>query len=222
MFPRNKKKSQFDDFFNIFDRFPREYFVFAFFVFFIFSIVTKTFSYTVVNKDFYSDLANKQQLWEVDTPVSRGNIYFADGKNLMATSVSLNDLSIDPTRPWNKARLWLFLTDVVYKELCFQKSEQTCYDNLRRYLKVLSIEDFEMDEVYLKKTIADYLETKILKEYVTSVLLKEELTQEEQETLKKAQFTWVYVNSGWALYINPEEINDAESLAENLRVIIGW
>ncbi len=223
MFPRNKKKkSQLDNFLNIFDRFPREYFVFWFFVLFIFSIVTKTFSYTVVNKDFYSDLANKQQLWEIDTPVSRGNIYFADGKSLMATSVSLNDLSIDPTMPGNKARLWLFLTDVVYKELCFQKSEQTCYDNLRRYLKVLNIDDFEMSEEYLKKTISDNLETKILKENVTSVLLKEKLTEKEQSDLKKADFPWVYVNSWGALYVNPQEINDKESLAENLRVIIWW
>jgi hypothetical protein len=46
----------------------------------------------------------------------------------MATSVTLNDLSIDPMMTGNKSKLTLFLTDIVFKELCEDSSEETCYE----------------------------------------------------------------------------------------------
>ncbi len=223
MFPRHKKKqSHLDKVSSIFERYPREYFVFAFFALFIFSIIGKTFSYTVTNKDFYSSLANKQQLWEVETPVNRGNIYFSDGKSLMATSVSLNDLSVDPSMPGNKKKLGIFLTNIVYKELCTKKSEQECYDSLRRYLKVLSIEDFQFDEDFIKDLITKNIEAKVSKENITSVLLKEETTEEEQDQIERLTFSWIYINQWWSLYVNPEEISDPDSVAQALSSILWW
>lgn len=219
----NKRQTTFfQPIIDFFDRYPREYFVFAFFALFIFSIISKTFSYTVINKDFYTNLAQKQQIGEIDVPVTRGNIYFADGKSLMATSVNLNDLSIDPTIAWNKLKLTVFLTDMVYKELCDEKSEEYCYSALTRYLKVLDIEDFKKDEKYIKELIAWFLLKKVNKEYVTSVLLKENLNEDEIQELKKVEIAGVYLNSVWSIYVNPEEITNRDTAATTLQSIIWW
>jgi hypothetical protein len=57
-----KNKSQLDNFLKIFDKYPRQYYVFGFFVLFLFIIISKVFSYTVLNYDFYKSLADKQQI----------------------------------------------------------------------------------------------------------------------------------------------------------------
>ena len=66
-----KKQNLMTDFFKLFDRYPREYFVFAFFGIFFFSIIWETFSYTVIDYTFYSELAEKQQVGENQIPVTR-------------------------------------------------------------------------------------------------------------------------------------------------------
>jgi len=151
-----KQKHFLDIFFSLFDKYPREYFVAGFFVIFFFFIIVETFSYTVVNKSFYKELADKQQIEEVEIPVARGTIYSAtnDGVGtVLATSVELNDLAIDPQIDGNKEELIKFLTDIVYGELCYLQDSQTCYDNLLKYLKVLEIPDYDQSEVYIKNML---------------------------------------------------------------------
>jgi hypothetical protein len=59
----NPRKSNIsNNFFNFFDRYPREYFVIVFFALFYFAIIWETFSYTVVNYQFYDQLAYNQQV----------------------------------------------------------------------------------------------------------------------------------------------------------------
>jgi hypothetical protein len=102
----------------------------------------------------------------------------------MATSVNLNDLSIDPSIEGNKLKLSVFLTDVIYKEVCYEVSEQICYENIKRYLKVLELEEFVFDEEYIKDLITADVLDKVNREFVTSVLLKENLTEEEQTSIE--------------------------------------
>jgi cell division protein FtsI/penicillin-binding protein 2 len=94
---RKKIQNFLDSFFNFFDKYPREYFIFAFFALFILAILKETFSYTVLHYDFYNELAYKQQVGKVEIPVTRGTIYSAtENGTVFSTSVDLNDLAIDP------------------------------------------------------------------------------------------------------------------------------
>jgi len=70
MNPR-KKQTPLDRFFDFFDKYPREYFVFGFFLLFFLAIIFETFSYTVINYKYYSTLAENQQVGEVKVPVTR-------------------------------------------------------------------------------------------------------------------------------------------------------
>jgi len=96
-----KKNTPLNKFCDFFDSYPREYFVFGFFFVFFLAIIWETFSYTVLNYNFYTDLAYKQQVGEVKVPVTRGTIYSAPNLSIQdgtvfSTSVDLNDLAIDP------------------------------------------------------------------------------------------------------------------------------
>ena len=211
----NKKKQQnfIDNFFDIFEIYPREYFVAGFFILFFFLIIWNVFAYTVVDYDFYEELAYNQQVWEVKIPVTRGTIYSNTGSGtVLGTSVDLNDLAVDPQIEWDKAKLTLFLRDIVFKQLCYLKPEEDCYNGMLKFLRVLKIEDFENTEAFTKKLILERLKTRLAKTKVTSVLLGSGYDNEKQTALSALWLSGIYVNEG-ALYINPEEIQNIELLA---------
>lgn len=96
-----RRKTPLDRFFDFFDKYPREYFVVGFFFVFFLAIVWEMFSYTVFNYKFYTELAYKQQVGEIQVPVTRGTLYSAPNSTMengtvFSTSVDLNDLAIDP------------------------------------------------------------------------------------------------------------------------------
>jgi cell division protein FtsI/penicillin-binding protein 2 len=100
MNPR-KKRNISDIFFDFFDKYPREYYAIAFFAVFFLSIVWNTFVYTVLNYNFYTELAYNQQVGEVEIPVTRGTLYSSPNSSMQngtvfSTSVDLNDIAIDP------------------------------------------------------------------------------------------------------------------------------
>ncbi len=221
-----RKKTQTKTFFEILERYPREYFVFAFFFLFFFAIVWETFSYTVSNYDFYEKLAYNQQVWEVEVPVTRGTIYtdksetMSDG-TVLSTSVDLNDLAIDPQIEWNKEKLILFLTDILYKEMCYLKDNSDCYDDMLRFLKVLEIGDFEANEEYLKGRILKRLQQKISKTKVTSVKLLADISPEQEKTVLEWNIPWVYPGIN-GLYVNPEELKQKELFVNKYIELFGW
>lgn len=214
-----KRHTLLDNFFDIFDRYPREYFVFAFFLIFFLAIVWETFSYTVLNYSFYSNLAYKQQVWEVKVPVTRGTIYSSPGARMQdgtvfSTSVDLNDLAIDPQIEWDKWKLSVFLTDILYKEMCYLKPREDCYDDMLRFLRVLEIEDFSVSEEYIKGLIEEKVRSQVAKNKVTSVRLESELTPEQEKQILSWNILWVYPNES-GLYVNPEELMQKDLFAEN-------
>lgn len=201
-------------------KYPREYYVFAFFSLFLFAIIFKLFSFTVINSVYYKDLAIKQQTSKTLVQVSRWNIYSSNEKwKVLATSVDLNDLAIDPSIEWNKTKLIQFLTDIIYNEICYLKSANQCKKSLQKFIWVLDIEDFRLNEIYLKEKINSKLKELSSRTKVTSVLLKDDLTIEQSFELEKMKLGWVYVN--WTnLYVNPEEIVDDSFIATKLSVVI--
>lgn len=203
----------------IFSRFDREYYIYAFFLIFAFFIVLQLFSFTVINHDYYKTLASKQQNFSEKELVSRWNIYSSnDTSNILATNVYLQDLAIDPSIKWNKEKLKSFLTDVVYRELCYLQSLTDCKRWLQKFLWVLDLPDFSMDETYLRDKIEKKIIEKISRRKVTSVLVFDNLTNEESFEIEKLNLVWIYVS--WTnVFANPEEIIDSDFVAWKLSKI---
>lgn len=201
-------------------KYPREFYVFLFFWLFLFSIIINLFSFTVINHWYYKDLAIKQQTSTVKNPVSRGSIFSNNEKwKVLASSVDLNDLAIDPSLEWNKTKLATFLTDIVYWEICYLKSSTECRKSFNKFLWVLETPDFRMNESYLKEKILTKVNERISRNKVTSVLLKDNLTIEQAFDLEKLNLAWVYIN--WTnLFINPEEIMDDDFVSSKISFVI--
>lgn len=159
--------------------------VFLAFAFFACVIVWTMFKYTVLEYGYYKGLADKQQMVTVKNPVSRGTIYSNnDPAGVFATSTDLSDLAIDPKETGSKEKLETFLTDVVFEEICSKKSDDRCVENLFDYLKQTPDEDFAADEASIKKKIQEDMHKKITKEFIDSVIVKENLNDKETNDLK--------------------------------------
>ncbi|MDD4151992.1 MAG: penicillin-binding transpeptidase domain-containing protein, partial [Candidatus Gracilibacteria bacterium] len=214
------RKINFDKYLQIFDKYPREYFVFIFFFIFAVVIISKVFDYTVSKYSFYKDLADRQQKTQTSIPVTRGSIYSNNDKGkVLATSVDLNDLAIDPAVEGDKNKLKAFLVDIVYKQNCYLKGEKNCYKDMSKFLHVLEIPDFKFEESYIKGIIGQKLEKDINKKKLTNVLIADTLSQEEINKITKLSLTGIYIN-GLNVYANPEEIIDPKIIASSLSDIL--
>lgn len=198
------------------EKYPREYYVIWFFIIFAVYALYHLFWFTVINYDYYKTLATNQQTSKTKTPTSRGAIYSNNEKwKTLATSVDLYDLAIDPSIEWNKVKLANFLTDTVYNEICYLKSNAICKKSLSKFLWLLEFNDFNPNEKFIKEHILEEVNKKIKRTKVTSVLLSQDLTLEKWFDLDKLNIAWIYVN--WAnLYVNPEEIIDENFVAKTL------
>jgi len=223
---RNKKQSLIKICSEFLANIPREYFAATFFIVFFFAIIWETFSYTVVNHEFYEDLAESQQTWELEIPVTRGTIYTAPSAamsdwTVYSTSVDLLDLAIDPQIEWDIDALREYLTDILYKEMCYLKNIDTCYWDMLWFLKVLEIQEFSNNESYIKDLISQKLATLFSEKMVTSVRLKQWLSPDEEREVISWNIEWVYANEN-GVYVNPEEISQKEIFSEKYRDFFGW
>jgi len=207
---------------SFFRRYPREYYVFAFFILFFLVIIIELFSFTVINHSYYKWLADSQQISTLKLPSSRGNIYSSNSEwKVLATSVDLNDLAIDPSVEWNKDKLSDFLTEVVYREICYLKNLWDCRNGLYRFMQVKTLPDFSMNEDYIKSKIKERINERINRDRVTSVLIKDNLTVSESFEIERLNLAWVSVNSNF-LYVNPEAIWDESYVAKKLTEVLWW
>ncbi len=202
------------------DSINRLYFVAWFFVLFCLFIVSKIFQYTVFDKSFYAELADNQQIWEVTVPVTRWSIYSdTNDGTILATSLNLYDIAIDPQVEWSKQNLQKFLVEVVYKETCETVNRNDCYDNILKFLKKIELPEFQYNQEYIKKLIWDFLYEKINQEFVNSVFIDKELDQIKIDAIKALGLQWIYPNFPY-VYANPQEITQLETVVEKLSAIM--
>ncbi len=221
-----RRQSRLDHFFEYFDMYPREYFIYGFFALFAWAIIWATFSYTVLEHSFYKAQADNQHIAETTAPVTRWNIYAnpphgSTTPSILATSVSLSDLAIDPHVEGDKERLIDFLTEIVYKETCNGQSYEVCYRELLRFLRVIDIPDFVMQEAYILSIIGERIRDRVYRDKVTSVLLRENLSPEHEVLFLSYNMRWVYPTP-IGLYINPEELYERELFIERYIGVYGW
>ena len=201
-------------------KYERVHLIIAFFLVFCLLIVWKMFSYTVLEYTFYKNLADNQQIWKVVVPVTRGTIYsWWNNTTILATSLNLYDIAVDPQSEWNKEKLVLFLTNIVYKEMCYLKTKDECYQNILKFLKLVEIENFTKDEDVIKKLIFDKLKERIYQEKVTSVFIDVTLTKKQIITIQNFAFEGItFIND--FLYINPEKISNLNLFVDKMAPIL--
>ncbi len=198
--------------------------VFFMFAFFALIIIWTTFKYTVLEHTYYKNLADKQQIMTVKNPVSRGTVYSRNTPAwVFATSTDLSDLAIDPQEVGSKDKLKSFLTDVVFEEICSRKWDDRCTENLFNYLRQLQDEDFVPNDINIKKKIHDDIHRKISKEFIDSVIIKENLSTKEVSDLKDitewSGSSFAIINN--SLYVDPTTIGNKESIITYLMTTLG-
>lgn len=205
---------------KILNRWTSIHTIVAFFVLFFLTIVKTLFSYTVLNYDYYNWLADSQQIWKVTVPVNRWTILsWWDRQTVLWTSLHLYDLAIDPQVVWDKEKLSNFLVDIVYNESCLNKKKSLCKSNILKYLKILDIDNYEDNEIYIKKLLKDKIVSKLIQNKVTSVMIDKELNTQEISQIKKLNLAWLYPWDKY-LYINPEEFDNNDENIKKLSKIV--
>jgi len=205
---------------HFFWKYPREYYIFIAFFAFALVIIYKLFYFTVLNHDYYQTLADNQQTSKTKNEIPRWNI-FSSNENIIATTVSLDDLAIDPALEWNKDKLANFLQDIVFEEICYLQTKEKCKNNLEKFVWVLSLDDFKYEDNYVKTKILEKIKSKINQTKLTQTLVKQDLTKEQIFEIEKLNLSWLYIN--WTnLYVNPEEIIDRDFFAWKIYNIINF
>lgn len=139
---------------------------------------------------------------------------------VFANSVDLNDIAIDPQVEWDKQELASYLTDILYKEMCDYTWKKVCYNNLLRFLRKLEIEDFQYKEDFVKKLILERVSKKVLQDKVTSVLLRSDISFEQEQEIKSWSIKGIYPSEA-GLYVNPEELTESERFSQNYVSLFG-
>ncbi len=184
-----------------------EFVAYAFFAYALF-VVWTSFKYTVLEYDYYRALADRQQTITVKNPVSRGTIYSNnDPVGVFATSTDLPDLAVDPKAPGSKDRLYPFLTDTVFLDLCQHGSDDKCLESVAAFARASLPAEGVVTAENAKSLIRADLGRRIEKEFIDFVLVKEALSKEEireMEAFSASGFTLLSNN----LYLNPLAVPD--------------
>lgn len=155
--------------------------IFFLFIFYASFIVITSFKYSVVENKYYSKLAAWQQTKVVKNTVSRWNIYSNnDPVWVLATSTDLSDLAVDPTQLWSKEKLVNFLVDIIYLEVCSNRDEIECQENLFSFLRINEMEDFNDNKDFVKSKIKQEVVKKLEKKHIDFVQIKEWLSEEQR------------------------------------------
>lgn len=191
---------------------------YLFFAYALFVIWT-TFRYSVLEYDYYKGLADKQQTVTVKNPVSRGTIYSNnDPIGVFATSTDLPDLAIDPKAPGSKERLYPFLTDATYLDLCQHGTDEKCLEAVVGFAKPSLKPDTELTADNAKAAIRAELNRRIEKEFIDFVLVKEALSPDEVKDMELFSGSGFTLLSG-NLYLNPLEVPEDRKPAYSAKLV---
>ncbi len=192
------------------------------FAFFGLYIVWTTFKYTVLENQYYRELADKQQTITVKNPVSRGTIYSNnDPAGVFSTSTNLPDLAVDPQAPGDRKALIQFMTDMVYFEYCARERAltNTCLDGVLSYIREPREDTQKYTSELLRIKLKNVLTARIEKPYLDYVLLKENLSIDEIQNFESLNINGVFLVEGNA-YVNPILLTDSAFVSQKLQIIL--
>lgn len=189
-------------------------------VFWIFIILITTFWYTVIDHEYFSKAAEKQQKTTIKNPVSRWNITSSNASlhGILAVSTNLGTLAIDPTQSGSMSKLLPFLSDIIYQDSCDTHIFSDCIVNIGNYIRQDLSEKKWLTKELLREMIESYIQNRISTP-IESILLKEALDENTIETISKINDPALFfvVNN---LYVNPTKVANSKVLAETLSSII--
>lgn len=120
--------------------------------------------YTIIDHDFYTELADNQQIRNTELAVNRGTIfgtldprrtgYEREINTIVATTLIAKDLKIDPSALCNLDMLETFLLDITYRHLCENRSQVSCIDNIMKYTSTYTMLD---NFVFSKESILSFI-----------------------------------------------------------------
>ncbi len=100
-------------------------------------ILMTTFSYTIIDYNYFSKAAERQQKMIIKNPVSRGNILSSEASlhGILGVSTNLGTLAIDPTQTGSMEKLLPFLSDIIYRDFCETHSSLECTISIGNYIR---------------------------------------------------------------------------------------
>lgn len=194
------------------------YFLLGFSMILVFAL----FSFTILNNDFYSKMAEAQQKTIIKNPISRGSILSSSESlgGVLAVSTNLGTLAIDPSQTGSQIALLELLSDAVYTEFCAHQTQEICVKNISAYVRNDTLNaSGAINEASLKKSVSEYLETRI-NSPIESVALALNLDDDAVQKINNLNSEALFFASN-NLYVNPTRVKDGGTLAAALSPIIG-
>ncbi len=149
---------------------------------FILGIILVLAKYTLIDHEFYSELADKQQIRNTELVVNRGTIfatldprrsgYEREINAIAATTLIAKDLKIDPSALCNLDMLEAFLLDITYRHLCENRSQVSCIDNIMKYTNTYTMpENFTFSKESILAFISPVVHEQSHRVYKTRISL---------------------------------------------------
>ena len=183
-------------------------------------ILITTFQYTVIDNEYFSKAAERQQKTTIKNPVSRGNILSSEASlnGILAVSTNLGTLAIDPTQTWSLSKLLPFLSELIYTDSCESQLAIDCVFNIGNYIR----QDLSWQKWLTKEKLREMIESYIqirINTPIESVLLKESLEESTIESINwlNNEALFFIVNN---LYVNPTKVTNSWVLANQLSPIL--
>ena len=198
-------------------------------------LVVVAAKYTIGDHEFYQQLADRQQIRTESSFVNRGTVYATwshqwGESTILAASAIVKDFKVDPSQEGDRSRLADFVTEVVYRHLCEERSQLDCYDNIQAYTDNYELAaDFRFDEQSIKVLLMPTIREQVNRRYKTRIFLEGDLNQDMLAELKNLDNNGIVVEGDTAymdptvfwkssrdivtlsrvLKLSPDELNDA-------------
>lgn len=181
-------------------------------------LLSTTFSYTVLQYDFFSKKATEQQTMILKNPTSRGSIYSSEDSlhGVLSVSTNLGNLAIDPSQSGSRDKLLTFLVDLVFDEYC--QNTANCLSAMSSYLRE-DITSTDITVTDLKAKLRNYLATR-MDAPVESSLVVENLDDEKIRVISDWQESSLFFVSN-NLYVNPTKVSLGDTLAARIAEVTG-
>lgn len=199
-------------------------------LFFVFVIVFTLGRHTLFDHDFYSKLADRQQLREIELSVNRGTIYAtldpqrsgtqnSFNTTILATTSVAKDLKIDPSASCNLDMMESFLSEIVYEHLCLERTQVSCFDNIIKYTNTfITPLNFDFSRESIMSFIAPTVREQAHRIYKNRIFLAADVSSTVINTLLLLQNPGLNI-IGDSVYVDPIRFDRTRGIDEILRLL---
>ena len=206
-------------------QFGKGFLVLIFFLFIAGYLTVIAAKYTLIDHDFYGDLAEKQQIRTESSFVNRGTIYGAndisgDGMPvILSASAFVKALGIDPSQEGDREGLARFIADIVYQQLCQKKDNLNCFDNIQSYTQVYDILNFSFEKESIIEFLLPTIQEQVHRKYKTRIFLAGDVGPDAVAALASLENPGILIE--WEnIYVNPTKYDKTRSHGTSIATIL--